>query len=1157
MRRFSARLTSAVCLLLASSFISSARAQSSGKAWENVIIDNKTGFWRVFYYWKTPKLLTKSGAFKPMPVMYDKRRYKSRDARPAWPVQETKTPPKNWYKVEFDHDAWPRQSGNYGPAAGTGWNIQIVQAPTELAMICLRGKFEVFKPEAMKDLQITLEYHGGAIVYINGKEIKRVNLPFGKLKPGTLAEKYPMGAYIKPDFETCESVRLRQTRVLIKPNMVKKGINIVAIALYRAPVHEVLDQVPVKYHVKYAIWSHAWVQRAMLHSGWGLTPKTAVSSIDEPVERKKPPGKDILNNRFGYWRTFARWKTAEMISERGKRVSLKHPPGRGEKYGTGKPFPVFSTPGPPTEWIDPDFDDTEWARARGYFGPGWGGSSMWSAQNPGALSVMCARGKFEVKDPKTCKGLQLGVDYVGGLVVYVNGKELARQHLPKGEISYDTLATPYKKPAYFKPVGALLHPQYDPKVYKDHIKVYRHRRLEAVIPEKMLRKGVNVIALETHRAPINEIILTGRYQKLNSGRIPGPWPHCLLMGINLQTTKDETPDDSVVVNLSRPEGVQVWNSRSVQRIEPWDYGNPCEKLHAIRIVGCRGGSFGGHVAFGATDPIEEMKATVSDLKCSGGVIQKSKVEVHYEIAEGASYAWGNSRRFETLWPTPPAKLTLDRKYLGGVQPVWIKVRVPRDAAPGDYTGTLTFNYKIGFRDINLRDAKPISVPIKLKVHPYTLPRPQDYTTFMDLIQSPESVAMRFGVPMWSKEHFRYMKKSFDLLTEIGNKTVYLRLINKTHFGNSESIVRWVRVKGKPGSGITADSHRPDYAVMDKYLDLVFATQGKPTVCILYMWDNYVASARRRSDAKEGALLSELDPKTGKLTEIRAPKYGTPEGRAFWGKFLKDIRARLAKRGLKDEVMIGIISDWNGPSLKLAKFFSEIAPGLLWVEHCHPQIRTFARTAKVGYSTTVWNARGPHDPRYDNRRYGKRVYGWRKKWLACQFHRDLRRPSHNLFVYRSAPEWNVCGHQRGLGRFGGDFWNVLKDKLVVDTRHSAGKTIIHRYPHHSSWWQLVVRTSFLGCGPDGAVPSIHFEVMREGVQNCEARITIEQALLDEKLRAKLGAGLAKRARRVVDDRTWMLAGHSRVAPWYFDTGFTERQNILYATAGEVQAALAAK
>jgi large subunit ribosomal protein L28 len=85
-----------------------ALAQSHGKAWENVIIDNRTGYWRVFEYWKTPELLTKSGEKVKLRHMFNPKHHKTQADRPVMAVRETEKPPKNWYKANFDHGGWAR-----------------------------------------------------------------------------------------------------------------------------------------------------------------------------------------------------------------------------------------------------------------------------------------------------------------------------------------------------------------------------------------------------------------------------------------------------------------------------------------------------------------------------------------------------------------------------------------------------------------------------------------------------------------------------------------------------------------------------------------------------------------------------------------------------------------------------------------------------------------------------------------------------------------------------------------------------------------------------------------------------------------------------------------------------------------------------------------
>ena len=100
---------------------------------------------------------------------------------------------------------------------------------------------------------------------------------------------------------------------------------------------------------------------------------------------------------------------------------------------------------------------------------------------------------------------------------------------------------------------------------------------------------------------------------------------------------------------------------------------------------------------------------------------------------------------------------------------------------------------------------------------------------------------------------------------------------------------------------------------------------------------------------------------------------------------------------------------------------------------------------------------------------------------------------------------------------------------------------------------------LGRGRDGAVPSAVYEALRTNIQECEARIFIEKALQDEAKKAKLGVGLAKRCRDLLDERIRFCnraTGHmggGTDAPgwlWFVGSGWEKRTAELYAAAAEV-------
>jgi len=117
---------------------------------------------------------------------------------------------------------------------------------------------------------------------------------------------------------------------------------------------------------------------------------------------------------------------------------------------------------------------------------------------------------------------------------------------------------------------------------------------------------------------------------------------------------------------------------------------------------------------------------------------------------------------------------------------------------------------------------------------------------------------------------------------------------------------------------------------------------------------------------------------------------------------------------------------------------------------------------------------------------------------------------------------------------------------------------------------------LAPGPDGAVATARLEMMREGIQECEARIFIEEALLDEGNRGKLAEALARRCREVLDARSIAimqgLSSHAHCGftkpqqyewwsqpgqvgwRWYLASGWQQRSDGLFALAADVAKAL---
>ncbi|HUV39762.1 MAG TPA: glycoside hydrolase domain-containing protein, partial [Planctomycetota bacterium] len=581
-----------------------------------------------------------------------------------------------------------------------------------------------------------------------------------------------------------------------------------------------------------------------------------------------------------------------------------------------------------------------------------------------------------------------------------------------------------------------------------------------------------------------------------------------------------------------------------------------QPLAPITIVGTRNGSFSGKIVLTSREAMKNVRAEMTDLTRTGGQgrIPAAAARVRYGLHLPGVMC------FDPLGETPPA----DSPVLGfsnrvwksksravghALQPIWVIVDVPPDAAPGDYEGKLT---------VTVGDAAPFAVPVRLEVCDWRLPDPQQFQTFVELVQSPETVAMEYDVPLWSDRHFTLMAKSLELLGRIGSRTAYVHLVAETNHGNAETMVRWIRQKG--------GSFRYDFTPMDRYLDLVERYRKKPFIVCLYVWDNH-CNERLEPEGHRGCIPASTGevPVTclnddGTVTTIKLPKYGSPESKALWKPLMDEIRLRLKKRGWEGSMVLGLATD-NAPTVEVVNFFKEICPGLRWMRQGHDSTYGELANKHYYYQASVLISQ------FAYQRKGERWHGWlptpqgrheRSGSIVAHFPRQMRNHCSRC-KFRMLGELNIAGNQRGFGRIGADIWPVLRN-----SRGNKVGILPQRYPH-TSWRNLAIHLAMLYPGPEGASPTARYQVMLEGVQECEARIFIEKAITEKKIDGEL----AKRCEEILDERVkalteqmgdkwgygdWRWESERLEYPAFIASDWQARSKKLYDAAAEVAAAL---
>ena len=747
-------------------------------------------------------------------------------------------------------------------------------------------------------------------------------------------------------------------------------------------------------------------------------------------------------------------------------------------------FDVTDTPPPPAGWRDAEFDDHLWARS----------SLVWAnglACGRFACDSFCLRGRFEVTDPRAVRELTLKISYRGGVVVHLNGREVARGHMPGGDPARGGPAEPYPASAWTPSAGD----------------AERGRELGPVrLPTDALRKGVNVLAVEVRRSDYDPAAIVC----LQKGKgNPGKAGFFAPVGIAALSLQAEGA--GVLPNAAPSSGLQIWNQSVNDRVSVLDYGDPGEELRPVRIFGCKNGTFSGQIVLGASEAVEGLKIATGELKAAEGpgVIPADAVSLLYARQDCSMYkatAW-----FDGLSPRAPEHLpgSADRRAL---QPVLIKVRVPGDAPAGAYRGTLS---------VSAEGIAPRSVEVHLRVADWALPDPADFRTHASLYQSPESLALQYKVPMWSEEHWKLVERSFQLLGEVGNDLVQIPIVNRTQLGNDQGWVYWVKRADGPSTGSGPAAYDYDFEVFDRYVALARKYLGRPRFVCLHVWRSPVYGFDcPKYMGKLPHHVTELDPATGRLAPLQVPAYGTPESLAFWKPALLAIRKRLAEAGLEESLCLGTLVECDLP--KELTEFQAILPEAGWTKGCHA-IVTGLKPVPTGKGSRIVLQEYAYPVGYPDPARGLPQI-WQQDGPGVYFSR-YNPQNMSLLSYRTLQEHYLYRKSRGIGRIGLDYFPT-KDGAVERVR-SRGfiertDTVYDRWPESRADQRSPDVLALTWPDEGGAAPTLRFEALREGVQNAEALLLLYEAQGEHA--EKLGPELTDEVRRLLAERVAWLGVH---------------------------------
>ncbi len=133
-------------------------------------------------------------------------------------------PAADWIALDFDDDGWGAGTAplGYGDTQVT-WISYGYDPAHKHVTSWFRHGFQVGDTATAGPLTVGLRRDAGGVVYLNGEEVLRANMPEGPIEPTTLANDAVEGIY-----------ELKYFREEVDPALLLEGENVVAVELHRA-----------------------------------------------------------------------------------------------------------------------------------------------------------------------------------------------------------------------------------------------------------------------------------------------------------------------------------------------------------------------------------------------------------------------------------------------------------------------------------------------------------------------------------------------------------------------------------------------------------------------------------------------------------------------------------------------------------------------------------------------------------------------------------------------------------------------------------------------------------------------------------------------------------------------------------------------------------
>lgn len=268
------------------------------------------------------------------------------------------------------------------------------------------------------------------------------------------------------------------------------------------------------------------------------------------------------------------------------------------------------------------------------------------------------------------------------------------------------------------------------------------------------------------------------------------------------------------------------------------------------------------------------------------------------------------------------------------QPIWITIKIPKDAKAGNYFGLIT---------IDTKEYDAVDIPVNLEIEDIELPDPVNYKFNLDLWINPSSIAEHYELEHWSDEHWRLIKTYLEDYADKGGKNIATTITHepwhKPWLGDAtrsqieygyRSMVAWTNTK--------ENQWKFDYSVFDTYVSLAEEV-GISGAINAYSLTPF--------HTKQKILYNDEATGVEKVLEVDITD---PEYKEIWTVFLKDFRAHLKENGWFERAYLGFDEKPEAVLHILKEIIEDAAPEFLEriVIAGHPETTTLAQNLSISY-----------------------------------------------------------------------------------------------------------------------------------------------------------------------------------------------------------------